>query len=386
VMDLDTTNLFAARVTETVASCLTAPIVLGGRELVEVTVPLQCAFDWGDWFLTEKDEAGNTDQCVGPGQEDKFPDREYVRKFTVGGSEFSSHAWTGRLWDANTDGYYGDHVAPWFSDIPDMAFLAGEEPGTWPLAAYAPLKCLTRFGDGPLATGQEALVEITWDWRPASPVWLPLKAAHSLVQGRLAVYITERNLVSIRPHDGTDLASPFWMLNDMRYYFGMRITCTIETPRRNWRAGILRPGAGTLFRASGVFERSQLGQVRRRSPKSRFANTTLWADVSDGEKPGADRRGEAIQAEGFSTLSDACTAIQDANEDRFVEAGATLEWIEDVPLLATVRKIEGIDVDLAVNAGAQKRYPRVVGRIFRFRPDQQQTELILDTDRQAAVK
>ncbi|MDD4891361.1 MAG: hypothetical protein PHU85_15680 [Phycisphaerae bacterium] len=377
-MDLDATNLFAGRVAENVASCVTAPVIAGARELFEITVELGKCWDAADLALA------SGESVMLPGEEETLADTDYVKNFCVGGSNFHLHADAGRLWDANTDGYYS--AAPTSLSVPDMAALCGQEAGGWPVMPYEAMRLLTRLIDSPQSGGVETFVEFSID---SGVTWHHLTCGAQIPHGRLGVYINQHNLSAIVPPGGDKTADNLMqMLMTTPATVEMRLTCSVASPFRNILAAQRRVTAGTVFATAAWFEREKLGQVRTRAASSRFAATDLPADtMTASAKVSAARAHWDWSGPLARTLSAAAAEAQDANEDRFIEGSFTLEWIEpDAELTNVVKKIGGINVDLGANAGASKRYPRVVGRVYHLAGNTQQTELILDTDRQMAVK
>jgi len=350
------TDLFAADVAESVASCVTAPVVVGGRDLVEISVELQPAWSASDLSLP-------TGQVVRPGAEDAEAASDYVSRYCVGGAAFTSYAAVGRLWDANTDGF---HTSLGLT-VTDVAALAGQTAGSWPAMAYAPRRLVTRIAAGPLSAGVEAVAEFTLD---AGANWHPL-TGFRLLPGRLGLWISKRNLASIvPPATAPDAASLIDVLLATPASVGVRLTCSIEAPTRCAAGPARRNSAGTCFGQSAWIDRGARAQTRTVAASSIFSGSSLPADTADGA----------------AELAAVARLIQDLNEDRLVEASLPVEWPSaEIALGDRVRRIVGIDVDLRTNCGASARYPRVVGRRFMLTPGTYQTHLVLDTDRKGGV-
>jgi hypothetical protein len=355
VLDTGETNLFAARVAEATASCVTRPHVQGGQDLFEITVPLQIAFATADL------PAAGT--VILPGQEDASAATDYVKRYCVGGTEFTAHAATGRLWEANEDGWFDDAIDG--IDTPDIAALCGLTAGSWPKIPYRPLPMLTKIAAAEGGDGAETFVEFTVD---DGATWYPL-SGYRLHPARLGVYLTCRNLAAIGPYGGTygtdDLMSKLIADNTK---CRLRLTCCVASPCRRLVRPARRSAAGTCFETAVLVDKGALGQNRRRAASSRFKGTTLPADETSPD---------------LTELTAAATLLQEVNEARLVEAGLTLEWIDSVntPMGGLVGQISGIGVSLASGS----RVPRVVGREFLLSAETYQTVLYLDTDRQQAV-
>ncbi len=383
-LDPTQTNAFAASVAENTISCITAPIVAGGTGIIEITAPLYPCWD-------PADNPPSTMIPVECGKEQISSGDPYVQMYCTMGSLFARHALTGRLWDANTDGYYSAQP------ITDVAALCGQAAGSWPQMQYPACPLLTRLTDTAIGSGCQAFAQWSID---GGISWWPFKGSHTILQGRLGLYINQENLFGITPNNplGDKYDDNFMsVLQADPAMLKMRITCSVQAPLRNVLAASARATAGTKFLQGAWFDREQLGQIRYRSPASVFAQPEfmgmgigafLPADTADGASPPRNRFGQSVVAQGgFTTLPAVAAYIQDANEDRFVEGSITMETLRpDIALLSSVRQIAGINVPLGVNSGASVRYPRVVQRILRLTKETWQTELILDTDRQAAVK
>jgi len=287
-LDSRATNLYAASVAETAASCVAAPIVAGGRELVEITVPLGQAWD------PQKLEIPAGEQAV----PDADKDGVYYARYCTAGSQFASYAACGRLWDANSDARYSG--PPWSLSTPDVASLAGDEAGTWPAGPYRPLPMLTRLVTGLIgAVGQtaDAFCEVSYD---SGSTWRPILRA--------------------------------------------RLTCCVESPYRAIVQPDRLPAAGTCFPATGWYDRAAAGGARRRAADSRFAGSSgsenLPADETDPADPSLRLAAERIRAvcqdryveanlpiewvEPCIRLGDQVTAIRGINVPLAVNAGSAV--------------------------------------------------------------
>jgi len=358
VIDADQTNLFAARIAEATASCVTAPVVAGGRYLFEIGIELGKAWNAADLALP-------SGPIVIPGLENRNATAPYVQRYVVGGSSFASYAMVGRLWDANTDGLFSG--APYGLSIPDVAALADQTAGSWPAMTYTPRRCLTQITVGSRSAGIESLLEFTID---NGANWYPLKG-YKILPGRLGVYLTVANLAGIVPDGGDEIASNlFRRLLDAPASVRMRLTCSIEAPDRVVSAPGRRGTAGTCFAQSAWIDRGAARPTRVRAASSSYASSGLSADTADGS----------------ADLETVAAAIQDLNEDRFIEASLPIEWVDPaIQIGDLIGRIGGIEVDLKSNCGPADRYPRVIGRAFLLTANTYQTVLTLDTERQAGA-
>jgi len=149
----------------------------------------------------------------------------------------------------------------------------------------------------------------------------------------------------------------------------LRLTCTIEAPRRRIEQPAWRDSAGTGFATAEWFDRGALGQVRRIASSCVIQGTVLWADLSDDT---------------LTTLEDLATAVQDAAEDRSIEANLPMEWLEEpIGLTDVVAEIGGIQYSLQVKVGGVPRSPRIIGRTIHFQNWSQ--TLLLGSDRKAGT-
>lgn len=364
------TNLFSASIAESVASSVTCPIVAGGAALVEIAVPLYPA--WDPALLAEFEGA-----AAQPGHEDVYPEPDYVKRYCTGGTDFVKYRAVGRLWDANTDGRYSQ--APYNApEVPDMGGFAGQA-GLWPAMPYRPLSPLAMLSQVVKDCSMAPIVQ----WKPLdAETWYDLAGCVRIFPDRLGAYISVDNLASILPILKTDpvynpppnlRSTNVFMDNFFAMLKGvgiqMRMTCVVESPARNMLIPKRRATAGTAFATTDWFDREQLGQVRLQMPSSSLAG--------QGD-PDVTLESEAI--------AQAAGRIQDANEDRSIEASITLEWPDPtVNLTDCIERIAGIAVDLGTNSGPARRFPRVVGRAFDFTPEGYNTALQLDTFRKAGL-
>lgn len=359
--DAERTNLFAASVAEATASCVTSPVVAGARPLYEITI--ECSKAWDPAIL----ELPSGSSVVMPGDEKANSTNDYVKRYVVGGSDFSIYAAAGRLWDANTDGFFSD--SPTSLAVPDLAAAAGQTAGSWPVMPYKPRKMLSQLAGGNQVAGLEHYVEYTID---GGSNWYALGGNQCRVpEGAMGVFITAANLAAIYPDGGNQQTDNlFQKLIDATASVKVRLTCCVASPHRSYCVAERRSTAGTEFSQAAYFDRGVEGAFRVRAASSRFYGTDV----------------PAAEADETASLAAAAAGLQDINEDRYIEAGMTIEWIApDISLGDRITRIGGIEVDLRTGSGAATRSPRVVCRTFRLAADTLQTELTLDTERKQPV-
>ena len=367
VLDTRRTNLFAARLAHTAASSVPAPVVLGGRDLFEITIPLYPA-----WANASSGDWPEGLAVVNPGNELASTSDTYVKRYCTIGDEHADYAEVGRLWDANSDDKYA------WATVPDMAALAGQAAGSWPKMPYKTRRLLTKLGASKFAAGAEVFLE----YRYFEGSWNRLtKFKH--FPDRLAIYLPMVNVAEILPPDGVVKTDDFFTKLMTGYgNVEMRLTCTVSSPHRR----VLTPGqptrTGTRFAQSAQFDKGPLGQRRTRAASSRFYSKNI--DTGRDVGPAADVI-DTKSMKYVDRLAVEANRIQAINADRFIESSLTLEYIAPaaVPLAGQVRRLGGIGINLATNAGVAIRYPRIVRRVFRLQSGQM--DLILDTDRQAVV-
>ena len=352
VLDLAETNLFTSTVTESVAACVTRPIVAGGIEQYEVTVELGQAWD------PARLAAGSGEVPDPDGNE---PGEQLFDRYDARGEDFWQYSDVGRLWDANADGRYS--ATPYNLAEADMAQLAGEGAGTWPRVPYLAHKCLTAIAELSDAPSQEAVLQVSLD---NGQTWCMITGWHCLPD-RLGIYIDVHNLATIPDPDLSQEKNLLEQLLDTPSYVLARLTCTVDAPRR----AIYQPdpsgAGGTAFDAVAWFSRGELGQKRTVAESSALMHLGLGSDYSEG--------GEELQALG--------DALRNALEDRRIEASLAIEWPDEgIQLTDVIEKIGGIDYPLALKVGdGPPRYPRVVGRDLFFTPETWAMKLYLGTDR-----
>ncbi len=371
-LNLNETNLFATQVAESVTDCLTAPIVVGARPLIEITVPLQPAWDpadiaepgGGEWAI----EQPGYEIIIG---DDPAANSTWVRRYHAEGDQHLFYSDVGRLFVANEDGAYSD--APYSLDLADLADLAGEDAGTWPAVPFVGLPCVTRAGgqgSGSDASA-EAVLEITFNADEADPndvVW-QRASGFDVLDDRLGVRLTDPNPSNYFPgQDDTGYweadRNLFYLLAEDPGKIGLRLTVTVAHPLRSTAQAARTSAAGTAFDTGELVDRRAAGAVRSRSA-------------------GSSLSGDADTCDQSADLAAAAAAIQAAHEGRNVEAGLPIEWPdEDIELGDTVAEIGGIGVDLSIDDG---RAPRVVQLVRLLTPETWSMQITLGTDRKAAV-
>jgi len=349
-LDFGETNLFTASLAESTVACVTRPTVAGGRDIYQITITLKKA-----WVPTRLSYNSDWDFEVSVPNAD-----EYARKFVTTGLDHENYADVCRLWDANTDGRYGD--APWSYATQDMGEVFGFDAGKWPHIPYRPLPLLTTVSveviDVELETvvkppSCEAVVEITFD---GGTNWRVLEG-WTLARDRLAVMLTRENLAEIDTllTGETDPADYFFACwkdyNGSYNNVKVRLTCCVESPYRAIERPARRTTAGTGFETTEWFDKGELGQYRHCAASSVLGGDEAWSDEADGTA--------AIEA--------AAEKIQDVLEDRTIEALLPLEWLEGAPQLTdVVESILGLDYALPISRGLDLVYPRVVARTLDF--------------------
>jgi len=352
-IDLRETNVFASSIADTVAPCVTRPVVLGGCDLYQVTVRLAPAWDPArlELVLTEPPDPGDDDP------EEPDPDSQYARRYLPTGADFAGYADVGRLWDANADGRYSGE--PWSAATPDMASLSGEAAGSWPLGPYPahPLLLAASPKVEDPDTGEtaarpasrEAVLEISFD---SGATWRYLDGFRCDPE-RLAVVLTRDNLGEVETllegaGDPADLFTALWEdKENATSLVRMRLTCTIASPHRRVVQPALRGSAPTGFETAECFPRGELGQRRTVAPSSAYGPAGSWED----------------EAEGLADLEAEAAKIQAACEPRDVSTMLALEWLEGAPgLTDVVERIDGVYLYLGLSRGPDSVYPRVVAR------------------------
>jgi len=358
-MDLASHDVFDAAIAHNHAVCVTSPVLAGGRDLVEIGIPLGQAWDPARLALGAGEE---------PVPDNPDKSSQFFSRYCRGGADFAKYAGVARLWDANTDGRYS--AVPYELEVPDVASLADEAESSWPEMAYRPLPSITCLGAAGLGKENHgAFVEISYD---AGVTYHPLTACRVLPD-RLAVIITAPNLAAIwkkdeEPDYGHNyLAS----LLDDATKVKMRLTCTIAAPARAiCRPAIRIASAATVFSTAAWMDRGPLGQVRTVAESSRLDSLGLDTDAANGT----------------AHLTDAAGKVQDALERSEIETALALEWPDqEVHLTDVVQKLAGVEYSFQTNKGASPVYPRVVAIQRAFTTAGWGMGITLGTDRKAPL-
>lgn len=360
VLDTDDTNLFSASVAETTIPAIARPFIIGGVALFEVTVELGKA--WPTALAIPSGE--QADPQASPRR-----NATYYSRYCVGGSSFLSYAAAGRLWDANTDGRYS--AAPYSLSVPDMAALADCDAGTWPPMPYRPAPCITELGATTRSSSRQSFVEVSFN---AGSTWQPLTGCRVLPD-RLAIMITQANLAQIQASGGNNPYQDnlFYKLVNDAANVKVRLTCSVVSPLRQYYCPARRTTAGTVFDQGRFFAQGQAGQVRLVASSSVFYGQSYSTDEVTAEEATGDLRRIAQQ-------------VQNAAEDRFVEASMPIEWVDPpVRIGDVIEQVKGINYNLKVNCGPRKISPRVIGYTHLLEPSNYSTQIILDTDRKAGA-
>lgn len=352
------TNSFSARVAETVASCITAPVVLGARKLTELSIWL-----FPIWTPRAISYTAATD---GPLILENDAETNYSKKYVVGGADFDDYPFIGRRWDANTDRLYPASIYGASTGLGlDMGLAVDGKADSWPLMPHRPLPLITREQHG---------ADVVAYWSPDGGANHYELKGYRVQPDRLGIYITQANLADIRYGDKADKATKNFFAALVADYNKVRVylRCTVASPTRGLHIAARRTSAGTQFSTARALDRGQAGGTRtiKPDPKSPwYAKTSGAQDTDDSDK-----------------LSSFAQALQDVAEDRGIEASLELPWPEtSISLGDRIERIAGIDYKLAANSGAALRYPRVVRLILNLTPETYDTQICLDTDRQAGV-
>lgn len=366
-LDLDRTNVFAMRIAENSAGCVARPIAQGGSDLVEVTVPLQKA--WNPANLTVP-AGGILTPSYSPTE--ATSKAAFYAKYHRKGTSFASYRNVGRLWDANTDGRYstgGDFQLT----TPDVGDLADDPAGSWPVMPYRPRPCLTWLPES--VTTHGVLVEISYD---GGTTWVAMDG-YRVLHDRLAIWLSDEHMgLYIKPGGNpkapNQADSLFYALANTPANVLMRMTCSVVAPYRRYQQASVASGGGTAFATRRFFDRGTAGQVRRVSTGSRFAGSGLPQDT-------------ASTAASQAALGTIANAIAATVGRRLIEASLPIEWPdEDLYLTDQVTRIDGIELDLSTAQQAVSVYPRIVGRDLFLTRDTWSMTLLLDTDRQAGIR
>ncbi len=389
VVDLEQTNIFSGSLAHSNASVITVPIVLGGRDIYEISVELYPAWDTS----TEpgEDMADGKDICL-PDEESDRTD-PYPSRYVLGGGDAAPYFDTFRMWDANTDGKFSD--GPYGSPpVPDMAVLAGlvgydrewymqkiamdegrDEPYAvdelkWPKMPYKPLATLSASGENSGNRRLSAFVEI--QWAPPNGPWVGLPGCR-ILPDRLGVWLATPNLAAVVP----PLTQPSHTNNLFWRCWGgtrpkLRLTCSVISPYRSVAATKPTADAGSAFETTAVFDRGNLGGSYIRGPSSVLGLHKLIEPVgSEASRDELKRTADMITA-----------AVRYGS----IEANLPIEWPdEDIALGDIITDIEGIEVPLTVGRGRDAPAPRVVGIMRDFTPQGYSMSITLDTDRKAGL-
>ena len=362
-MEPDRTELFAGQVAESNASCYTAPIVLGGPRLIEVTVPLSP--DW-PWFSFEgkviyPDENGNTHESL--------MDTDYCRRYVIGGADFGLYGDHCRLWSANTE-YNGRGVD---DTVVDLGDLIDGEPGTWPRMHYVPVPGLlsllsTKGGEQGFYVEYGFAENASYETYPDPASWIPMDDCE-LLRDRLGVRLTAGNLAGIVNPD--DYGQNFF---EYKSYVRMRLTAVIAHPAGNVFRADRRKGSGSLFFTSPTpITRREVGASRER-----IGSTLTTRPASEDLKPAG-----IVAAD----LAEVASRVQDVQAARFIEAELPLERPNfSLAIGDRVTTLDGLGYSLATNCGGQQRYPRIVAVRHLLTAETWQTVATLDTFRKAGVE
>jgi len=360
-LDAKQTNLFSFSIVEDCASCITEPMVMGGRNLYEVAVPLKPAWDSDDLDSDVKPPSGTI-----PAPNDLMH-AEWCRRHVVGGDKFADYWEVGRLWLANSDARIYGQV------IPDVAPLAGHAVGYWPHMKFETYNLLA---DGNAARGAGPYVEISFD---SGGFWYRLRDCR-VIGDELGCVVTARDLRQVECQPGSPSVAIDTTAENLWEYLGsselkLRLVCVIAAPVRMGCKPLRRAGAGTVFAQTAWIDRGSQYQVRKRAESS-----PLY--TAGGKHPA----GEATFATVSKQILQETIAVQQATESKLIHARLSLEWIDpDVELTNYIDRIEGAEVWLGpvLPGYLPGCFARIVGMRMNFQAYSQ--DLVLMTDREAAV-
>ena len=348
-LDTAATNLYAASVAESSASIVNAPVVLGGRKLFEVTVELGQAWDPLDLGIPACGVVHERIRENAAG--------EYCAKYVL---PWASLPDSGRLWDANTDNRY----AKWTLTVQDVAgAINAQWAERWPRMPYRPLPLLS----GVSGAGRRIYRGVL-EWKIAAGAWKKFPGGWRMLPDRIGVYITQANLADCYDPGEDGYTRNLFYLIATEVQVRMRLTCAVASPNRLCETPDRRPGSGTSFVTSSVFDLGSAG------------------DPAAVRADGASRADEAAEYAHDPNLVRAAAAIQDGCQDRTIEAALEVPWPEpEISLGDRIECIRGIEYPLGVNAGKAARYPRVVAYTMGLEVGTYDMQLVLDTDRKAGV-
>jgi hypothetical protein len=336
----DTTNLFSASIAESVASCVTAPLIVGSAPRRSCYIRLYRA-----WDKKFEDQINRLERFRVILPADKT--NNYHRYYVVGGAEHKlGYENAYRRWDANTDGRYTHDLNLAEADV---ASACGFDTGTWPRMPYPPLPNTDLLGHD-LPHRFELWMDGLNGWQPTG--------GFQVMADRLGIYINTENLADWEDHDMMTR-----LLDDPNAAF--YLACEVASPQRKVLQATRRASAGTAFTTVAAFDRGILNENIKGTAKSKDAVGAKWKE----EYP-------IIAA-----------MVQDVCEDRMVEASFELPWPEvEISLGDRLEKIEGIEYSLRSNSGAASRWPRVVGIELNLDVDSYNTQYTLSTDRKMPVR
>ena len=354
------TNLFACRVAHNFGAAVARPLLAGATRIIETTFELGKAWNSSDldWSGIAA-EGGVIDSDL-----DTYSTVEYVKRHTVGGSDFEDYADVGRLWDASTDGKFSE--APYSITTPDVGDLATGVANAWPVMAHRPMPMLTQMGAASLRSRQ-VWVEYTID---GGTNWHHLAGGYRVLPDRVAVYLTQRNLADIYPKGADSRAKNlFYMLGTDAANVKMRITCCIASPTRQTSQPARRAGyCATKFSTARYIDVGGLGASRSVASGSRFYGAT-----------------DADEIDQSTALDNRATAYQSRLDASSIEANLPRAWVDEAVAIGDhVVTIAGIAYSLATGLG--ETYPRVVAIETDLTTDTYATSLLLDSGRQGGAR
>jgi len=350
------TEVFSASVAESQASVVNAPTVFGSRRMYEVTVPLGRAWN------PAQDPLGA--MGLHPALDGSDKTSAYAQNYVVGGSAFAACINVGRLWDANTDDRYSK--APYALTRQDVAALATVgATEVWPAMPFDPKPLFSTIAGADASAAVPAWAEYEIPGYPRQRL-----EGFRVLSGRLGIYITQQDLAEIVPVTAGDkyVANFFQALIDAIADVHVWLTCAIEGPHRMIEAAARSAQSGTAFTQTAAFDRGRHGRYQRSQ-----ANAPTLAGVLS-----------PVNLDDTVQLVRSATRIREVAQDRAIEATIELPWPDDsIQIGDRIEKLKGLEYAFGVNAGKARRYPRVIGLTYNLSPANYNTQIVLETERQA---
>ncbi|HUS91156.1 MAG TPA: hypothetical protein VM695_04865, partial [Phycisphaerae bacterium] len=355
-LDPKKTENYSGSVAESQASVVNAPIVFGSRKIYEITVELGKA-----WLPALSPWAADG---YHPARDGDDKESLYYSRYVVGGSAFGTGQMAGRLWDANTDGRY-DKWALTRRDVAALATAGNDE--VWPAMPHKPLPLFSWINDL-----SNQVVRAWAEYSTAGSARQRLIAGWRMLTDRIGLYITQKDLADIVPAEYADkfAGNFFQAIIDNAAAVRVWLTCAIKGPHRLMHSVARSPQSGSAFSQVAAFDRGQAGEFR-------FSQAGAGSPTLAGILV-------AKNHDGTADLVRAATRIAEVAQDRAAEATFELPWPEpEISIGDRIEKLEGLEYSFGINAGAARRYPRVVGLTYGLTPGNYNTQIVLESERKA---